>query len=301
MPPKRPRAPLTREDVLKRALERRDRARQRSILRRANRQDARARDALVDRALEAVQARGSAAAREAARRARDAFNMALEQGRQHGPGLAMGALRGVMAAPGLAVGAVNAGLGGVVAGVQAADRVFDSAAAARAAGAAGRFVAGEVRAAREGVAHLRQGVDGIINSPGGVALDAMMKAALMPFDAAGMVIDRAVLPFGRKLVQAGMDGIADSERDRALLNRQLEADRADAEGRADQVQVEASAQQQAAGGLGAYAQARALMLRFMGAAPAQPAQAAPAAQPAPPPPLPPAPPSSGQGPLPPAE
>ena len=288
---------------MKRALERRDRARQRSILRRANRQDARARDALVDRALEAVQARGSAAAREAARRARDAFNMALEQGRQHGPGLAMGALRGVMAAPGMAVGAVNAGLGGVVAGVQAADRAFDSAAAgaARAAGAAGRFVAGEVRAAREGVAHLRQGVDGIINSPGGVALDAMMKAALMPFDAAGMVIDRAVLPFGRKLVQAGMDGIADAERDRAALNRQLEADRVAAEGRADRVQVEASAQQQAAGGLGAYAQARALMLSFMGAAPAQPAQAAPAAQPAPPPPPPPAPPSSGQGPLPPAE
>jgi len=297
MPPKKPRAPLTREDVLKRALERRDRARQRSILRRANRQGARARDALVDRALEAVHAGGSAAAREAARRARDAFNMALEQGRQHGPGLAMGALRGVMAAPGMAVGAVNAGLGGIVAGVQAADRVFDSAAAgaARAAGAAGRFVAGEVRAAREGAAHLQQGVQGIINSPGGVALDAMMKAALMPFDAAGLVIDRAVIPFGRQLVQAGMDGIADSERDRALLNRQLEEDRAAAEGRADRVQVEASAQNQAAGGLGAYAQARALMLQMMGVAPAQAA----AAQAAPPGPLPP-PPSSGQGPLPPA-
>jgi hypothetical protein len=298
MPPKRPRAPLTREDVLKRALERRDRARQRVIVRRANRQGARARDALVDRAIEAVQAGGSAAAREAARRARDAFNMALEQGRQHGPGLAMGALRGVMAAPGMAVGAVNAGLGGVVAGVQAADRVFDSAAAgaARAAGAAGRFVAGEVRAAREGVAHLQQGVHGIINSPGGVALDAMMKAALMPFDAAGLVIDRAVIPFGRQLVQAGMDGIADAERERAVLNRQLEADRAAAEGRADEVQVEASAQNQAAAGLGAYAQARALMLSFMGAAqPAPPLPPAPA-PPGPPPP----PPSSGQGPLPPA-
>ena len=298
MPPKKPRAALTKEDLLKRALARRDRARLRQLVRRANRTENRNRDALVDQALAVVQTQGTAVARSAARRARDAFNLALEQGRQHGPGLAMGAVRGVMAAPGLAVGAVNAGLGGVVAGVQAADRVFDSAAAgaARAAGAAGRFVAGEVRAAREGVAHLRQGVEGIINSPGGVALDAMMKAALMPFDAAGLVIDRAVLPFGRQLVQAGMDGIADSERDRALLNRQLEEDRAAAEGRADRVQVEASAQNQAAGGLGAYAQARALMLRIMGAAqPALPPPPAPA-PPGPPPPSP----SSGQGPLPPA-
>ena len=283
MPPKKFRAPLSRDEVLKRALERRERARNRAILRRANRQTTKARDALYDRAIEAVHARGSAAAREGARRARDAFNMALEQGRQHGPALAMGAVRGVLAAPGMAVGAVNAGLGGVVAGVQAADRI-----AAR----AGQFVIGEVRAAREGVEHLQRGAEGIISSPGGVVLDGMIKAALMPFDAAGVVIDRAILPFGRKLLEAGYAGIQDAERDRALLNRQLEADRAAAEGRADRVEEQASAQNQAAGGLGAYAQARALMMSYMERA-AQPPRAA---QPGPPPP----PPSSGQGPLPPA-
>jgi hypothetical protein len=260
MPPKKPRVPPTREVLLKRALERRERARLRQLVRRAHQVENRNRQDAINATLANVQAQGGIAARETARRARQAFNAGLE----YAPVVA----RGVAAVPGAAADLINRTGRATIEAIQGADKI---------AKAAHDFVAGEVVALRDGVRHVVRGVAELRESDAARGIDQMIQASFMPYDMA----NRAIQPVLRRIGTAAMGGIE------PRLRQEQEMRLGEAQEAAQEVAGQASAQQQAAGGLGAYAQARALMQRYMGGV-----AAAPAPPPVPPPPPPP-PPASG--------